>query len=104
MVLNERAEFDLAVRLRSEGAALGDVFGFISGLYFRGKSAYSTAFGTPPPGVSGALVIAPGRGLLAPETRITFEEPHAIAKVPIDLDNPHYRDPLVRDAVRLHEA
>ena len=44
MLLNERATFDLAVRLRAEGAPLGEVYSFISGLYFRGKMAYSAAF------------------------------------------------------------
>jgi hypothetical protein len=38
MVTNAAAEFDLALRLRQEGAALGDIFSFVSGLYFRGKS------------------------------------------------------------------
>src|SRR5260370_18194961 len=49
MVMNERAEFELAIRLRLEGAPLGEVFEFINGLYFRGKSAYCTAFAAPPP-------------------------------------------------------
>ncbi len=57
--MDERAEFDLAVRLRSEGATLGDLFAFISGLYFRGKFAYSSAFAAPPP-VLGSLVITAG--------------------------------------------
>ena len=48
MVMNERATFDLAVRLRGEGALLGDLYAFISGLYFRGKFAYSSAFAVPP--------------------------------------------------------
>ena len=52
LVFNASARFDLAVRLRSpEGAALGDVFSFLSGLYFRGKLAYARAFAAPPPGV-----------------------------------------------------
>ena len=49
MVLSERAEFDLATRLRSaSGVALGDVFSFISGLYFTGKLAYARSFARPP--------------------------------------------------------
>ena len=101
MVMNQEAEFDLAVRLRNKGALLGDLFAFISGLYFRGKFAYSTAFAAPPPGVPGSLVITAGRGLLPPETLITFGDMRAIAGVPIDLDNPDYRDPLDRDASNL---
>ena len=45
MVMSERATFDLALRLRTrEGAPIGDVFAFLSGLYFRGKLAYARAF------------------------------------------------------------
>src|SRR5262249_42867195 len=38
LLLNERAAFELAVHVRARaGAPLGDVFSFLSGLYFRGK-------------------------------------------------------------------
>jgi hypothetical protein len=104
MVLNEKAEFDLAVRLRGEGAPVGDLFAFISGLYFRGKFAYSSAFAAAPSGVPGSLVITAGRGLLPPDTRIGVGDMRAIAGVPIDLANPFYRDPLVRDAMNLFQA
>jgi hypothetical protein len=104
MLLNEQAEFELALRLRAEGAPLGDVFAFMSGLYFRGKSAYSRAFAAPPPGAPAALVITAGRGLLAPETRISVSELRAIAEVPIDLAEPRYRDPLERDALLLRQS
>ena len=104
MLLNERAEFDLAVRLRTEGALLSDVFAFISGLYFRGKFVYSSAFAAPPPGVPGSLVITAGRGLLPLATRITSCDMRSIADVPIDLANPRYREPLERDATNLGQA
>jgi hypothetical protein len=104
MIMNERAGFDLAVRLHSEGAALGDIFAFISGLYFRGKAAYSTVFAAPPPDMPGSLVITAGRGLLPPETRIGIADLRAIATVPIDLSEPRYRDPLERDILRLDQA
>jgi hypothetical protein len=104
LALNPRAEFDLAVRLRGEGAPLGDVYAFISGLYFRGKLAYSKAFAAPPPGAPGSLVITPGRGLVSLETLITIEDLRAIAAVRIDLDDPSYRAPLERDARSLDEA
>ncbi len=35
---------DLGLRLRNQGAPLGEIFSFISGLYFRGKLAYSQTF------------------------------------------------------------
>src|SRR5689334_5931508 len=79
MVLSDRASFDLAVRLRSEqGVAIGEVFAFISGLYFRGKLAYALEFARPPePGAeltgSGALVITPTAGLRPAETAVTVD-------------------------------
>src|SRR4051812_46914723 len=46
-LLSPRAEFPLAVQLRRrEGAPLGEVFAFLSGLYFRGKLTYATTFAT----------------------------------------------------------
>ena len=44
LLLRDEACFDLALRLRGEGAPLGEVFSFLSGLYFRGKLAYARAF------------------------------------------------------------
>ncbi len=98
MVLGGRSKFDLAVRLRGEGAPLGEVFSFISGLYFRGKLAYAEAFAAPPAGVPGSLVITAGRGLLPPDTPVTLAELRDIAAVPIDRADPRYRAPLERDA------
>src|SRR5438132_10431681 len=37
LLLRESAAFPLAQRLQSQGAPLGEVFSFISGLYFRGN-------------------------------------------------------------------
>ncbi len=104
MVLNEGAEFELAVRLRNEGVALSDLFSFISELYFRGKFAYSSAFAAPPSGVPGSLVITAGRGLLPPDTKMSLNDMRALAGVPIDLANPFYRDPFERDARTLFET
>ena len=64
MVLSERASFDLAQRVRAgAGAPLGEVFSFLSGLYFRGKLAYARAFASPADGRSGVFVITPTDGL-----------------------------------------
>lgn len=104
MVLNERAGFDLAVRLRREGAPLGDVFSFMSGLYFRGKLAYARAFASPPPDVAGAYVITSGQGLLPPETVVRIEDLLGMAGVPIDAADPRYREPLDRDTQGLRAA
>ena len=102
MIMNERAQFDLARRLRSDKPpTLGEVFTFLSGLYFRGKLAYATAFAQPIAKTSGALVITPNRGLVPAEIPITLDELHSFAEVDIDEDDPRYRKPLERDVRRL---
>lgn len=104
MVMSERAAFPLAERLRSAaGAPIGDVFSFLSGLYFRGKLAYSRAFARPPDRESalsgtGVLVITPMAGLRADDTLVTLEALRAFAQVDVAPDNPKYRRPLERSA------
>ena len=103
MVLNGGATFDLAFRLQGEGAPLGEVFSFVSSLYFRGKLAYAQTFATPPPGVPGSLVITPSHGLVRPEKPVTlgyFE----MAEVPVNETGARYRMPLERDARLLADA
>jgi len=97
MLMRPGANFPLAVRLRESGAPLGEVFQFMSGLYFRGKLAYSTAFGARRGG-SAALVIAPGRGLEPAERVIGLPDLIAMAQIPVAIDDPRYREPLERDA------
>jgi hypothetical protein len=97
MLFRPGASFDLALRLQRGGAPIGEVFAFISGLYFRGKLAYSEAFAEPPPGLPGSLVIVSGRGLVAPDTIVTIDDLRQIAAVPIDAADPRYREPLDRD-------
>lgn len=70
----------------------------MSGLYFRGKLAYATAFAEAPDGRGGVEVITPGRGLLPPSRRLTLGELRAIATVTVDPENPEYLLPLLRDA------
>jgi hypothetical protein len=91
------AAFDLALRLHAGGAPIGEVFAFISGLYFRGKLAYTQAFSAPPPGVPGAFVIAAGLGLVPIETVVTVDTLGQMASIPIDAGDPRYREPLERD-------
>lgn len=94
----------LTARLENGGAPLGEVFTFMSSLYFRGKLAYANAFGAPPRGWSGVLVITPGRGLVPADTLITVADLKEMAAVPVDEDEPRYREPLVRDARALAHA
>ena len=108
MVLSERAQFDLAMRLRRGEVALGEVFAFVSGLYFKGKLAYALNFARPPePGApltgSGALVITPTAGLRAVETAVTADALIAFAAVDIAANDPRYSRPLVASARSLHE-
>jgi hypothetical protein len=104
IVMSERATFDLAVQLRARhGAPLGDVFAFLSGLYFRGKLAYGRAFARPPDAASsisgaGVFVITPAAGLRAADTPVTIAALRAFASVDIALDNPRYRVPLETSA------
>src|SRR5205823_2390067 len=73
ILMREQAAFDLAVRLREVGASIGEVFSFMSGLYFRGKLAYSNRFARPPEGHHCALVVAPGKGLIPVTTQVDKE-------------------------------
>jgi len=100
-ITSPRAEFDLAKQLRQRGAALGDVFSFISGLYFRGKWAYARAFAAPPANLAGAYVITASAGLLPPETHVTLDELFRICAGDVHLENPLYRQPLERDLRKL---
>ena len=87
----------LATRLQSgEAVPLGEVYAFISALYFRGKLAYAECFA---PGRS--LVITPCLGLLAPSTPVRAPELEQLASVPIDAAEPRYLEPLRRDVERL---
>jgi len=102
--LSPRAQFALALALRSAGGApLGDLFSFVSGLYFRGKLTYARRFAQPPeldnPIVGGGVhVITPTAGLRSPDTLITQAAVRGFARVDVDPDNVRYRRPLEASA------
>src|SRR5213596_4190367 len=99
MILSDGAQFELARKLRGKsGAPIADVFTFLSGLYFRGKIAYATAFARPARGTPGVLVITPTRGLIDVRTRIRLDDLREFAQVDIHEDDPRYRIPIERDA------
>jgi hypothetical protein len=116
LLLSPRAQFALAAHVRSpEGAPLGEVFAFLSGLYFRGKLAYARAFARPPRrlrnsaapnssgqadnvGPTGVLVITPSLGLQLPEYPVTADVLDQFARVRIETANPAYREPLAAAA------
>jgi hypothetical protein len=103
-LLRQDGRSALAQRLRSgEGATIGEVFTFMSGLYFRGKLAYASAFANPPDGCDGIQVIVPGMGLCSPRAIVDLDRLRAIARVPVDPSDRRYTAPLRRDATRLAE-
>ncbi len=92
----------LGAALRAGGAALGDVFAWLSALYFRGKLTYADRFATPPPGVPGALIMAPGLGLRSPAMRLSAAALATMAT--IEVESAAFVGPLRRDAALLDRA
>src|SRR5438045_309091 len=105
-ILSPKATFALAEQLRSRrGAMLGDVFMFVSGLYFRGKLTYALRFARPPDPTSdtsivgcGVHIITPNAGLRSPDTYVTHKAVQAFAEGDVHQDNAGYRLPLERSA------
>jgi hypothetical protein len=103
MLRRDEASFDLACRLRGNGAPIGEVFSFLSGLYFRGKLAYARRFARTSGRRPGIYVITAGRGLLDVDTVIGLADLQAFSEVPIRLDEPRYRNALARSVRALAE-
>ena len=101
MLLNPNAGFELARRVQTVGASIGEIFTFISGLYFRGKLTYATRFADPPAGCDGIAVITADRGLIPPDTHISAAEFRSMTREPVDENNEVYRAALERDALML---
>jgi len=96
------AAFDLAQRFQSpHGAPLGEVFSFLSGLYFRGKLAYAQRFARAPASDPGTLVITSSRGIVPPQARLTPTLLEEFAQTPIDLREPAYLEPLITSVTAL---
>jgi hypothetical protein len=102
-ILSPRATFPLAEQLRSQqGAKLGDVFSFVSGLYFRGKLTYARRFAAPDhAGESGVHIITANAGLREPDTFINANALLAFTDAAVDPSNEGYRRPLERSALAL---
>jgi len=102
MILSERAQFELAQKLRSKrGATIAEVFTFLSGLYFRGKIAYANAFVCTSNDDCGVFVITPTRGLVDARSTITLSDLREFASVEIDEEDSRYRKPLEKSVRRL---
>jgi hypothetical protein len=103
MLVREGADFDLARKLREGSASIGEVYTFISGLYFRGKMNYAERFRAAPPGLPPSLVIVPGAGLVPPETVVTIAQLVAISEIPVEEENRAFRDPLMESSKLLRD-
>ena len=104
-LLAPAAKSALRDQLDSEqGAALGEVFSFVSSLYFRGKAAYAQAFGHAARGGESALVMTAGGGLCPLQLRITRQRLEAWQQVQVSERNPHFTAPLVRHASELLDS
>jgi hypothetical protein len=101
VLLNDRATFPLAERLRSVGLTLGEAFSFLSGLYFRGKLTYAGRFARPPAGCPGIQVITTDRGLIPADATIGPGDLRQFGAGDISVELPQYRVPLERDLARL---
>jgi hypothetical protein len=97
MLLAQGASFELAQRMQRGGVPIGEVFSFLSALYFRGKLTYARRFAAS----DGVLVITPGRGLVSADTAITMRDLRGFARVPIDAAERRYARPLREDAEAL---
>jgi hypothetical protein len=102
-LLRETADFDLAKKLRQGAATIGEIYSFMSGLYFRGKIAYAEAFCAGPLGHPSALVIVPGVGLIPPETITGMAQLRDIAQIEVAASNPVFRNPLLEAAKLLDQ-
>ena len=101
-ILGPKARCDLARRLRCpEGAPLGEVFSFLSALYFRGKLAYAREFARPPGQNAGVLIITPSAGLLPAGTMVHLSKVRGFSRVPITVKNRRYCSSLRSSARRL---
>lgn len=102
LLLSETGNFDLARKIRAEGATLGEAFAFLSGLYFRGKLVYAKRFSQA--SSSACFVITPNRGLVSVDELVSLADLRAFADVPVDRDEPRYVEPLIESVLVLKES
>jgi hypothetical protein len=103
ILLRPDSTLPLARRLRAGTLTLGEAFTFLSGLYFRGKIAYATAFAaaTRRGRACRTFIITPTRGLQPPGMRVTPDILREFAAVDVSAGDPRYRQPLERDVASL---
>jgi hypothetical protein len=101
MLVRPQATFELARQVQINAAAIGDVFAFCSGLYFRGKLAYARRFTTCADAI---LVITPTRGLTTIDTSIGPRDLAEFASVPVASTEPRFTTPLRETAEALSSS
>jgi len=95
---NPASSASLARRLQSgEGVPLGEIFSFVSGLYFRGKMAYVRKFAGP----GQPFVITSNQGLVDVDQTFTLPEFLGFSEVNIHPGSESYRRPLEIDLAAL---
>jgi hypothetical protein len=102
-LFNTEGTSTLSRKLRGAGAPLGEVYRFVSSLYFRGKLAYAERFQNPPEGVPGVYIITAGAGLMLPGAIVTLHDLKKLSAPPVHAANRDYREPLERDLSRLQD-
>jgi hypothetical protein len=103
LLLSRVSQAPLMEQLRHRGAPLGEIFSFISGLYFRGKLAYARAYNDPPRRIPGVLVITASGGLVSPDRELKLAELREVVAGLVNPRESRYRVPLVRDALLLRD-
>ena len=86
---------------REKPVPIGDVFTFLSGLYFRGKLAYARYYAAPKHGWPGCYIISSNAGLVLPEEDVSVVQLVRFSQTPIDEDEPLYSEPLRQALGRL---
>jgi hypothetical protein len=100
-ILRKNSRSELAQRLRDDGAPLGEVFSFLSALYFRGKLAYARAYALPPAECPGILIITPTAGLVPHDTMIRVAKLRGFSRGRIHVKSKLYCSSLRRSASKL---
>jgi hypothetical protein len=100
-ILQQNSRAELAQRLRRDGAPLGEVFSFLSALYFRGKLAYAQAYADPPSNCPGIMIITPTAGLVPHDTVIRVSTLRGFSRGRIHLKSRNYCSLLQRTAKKL---
>lgn len=102
LLFRDGADFQVARGVRAPGGIpIGEVFTFLSGLYFRGKLRYAREFGRAPDGTDPVQVITSTRGLVSAETPVTLADLREFAEGDIGAEDVGFTAPLERTAREL---